>query len=166
MPLGGDRARALEDRLAKLGVRPEDLEESFVHAGGKGGQNVNKVESAIRLTHKATGIIVKCQTERSQHENRRIALKMLKAKLYEREVQLRDEAFAKKYDAGKLQISFGSQIRSYVLAPYRLVKDTRTEHETSNVDAVLDGDLDPFIESFLLAKMNKRKAAETKDSPI
>ena len=154
------------DDSIEIDVKKEDYDLDTFCSGGKGGQNVNKVESAVRITHKATGLIVKCQTERSQHENLRIAIKMLKAKLYEREKQIREDAFAQKYDANKSQIAFGSQIRSYVLAPYRLVKDTRTEHETSNVDGVLDGDLDPFIESYLLAKMNKRKAAETTDSPI
>jgi peptide chain release factor 2 len=154
------------DNDVDVELKDTDYDMDMFRSGGKGGQNVNKVASAVRLTHRATGIVVKVQSERSHHENRRIAIKMLKAKLYEREKQLRDEAFAAKYESGKNQIAFGSQIRSYVLFPYQLVKDVRTEAETGNVDGVLDGELDPFIEAYLLDKMNKRKAAETKDSPI
>ncbi len=132
-----------------VAVRPEDLRVDTFRAGGAGGQHVNKTDSAVRLTHEPSGIVVQCQSERSQLQNRATAMKLLKARLYELEMHKRLEE-KNKAEAAKRQASFGSQIRNYVLAPYQLAKDLRTGHEIGNVDAVLNGDIQPFIEAYLL----------------
>lgn len=137
-------------------VEDKDLRVDTYRAQGAGGQHINKTESAVRLTHMPTGLVVACQSERSQHQNRAHAMKMLKAKLYEREMNLRD-AEKQQRENEKSDIGFGHQIRSYVLHPYRMVKDLRTGHQTSDTQAVLDGELDPFLEASLAARLNDKK---------
>ena len=152
----------VDDRI-EINIRPEDLRVDTYRSGGKGGQNVNKVETAIRITHLPSGIVVQCQNERSQHKNRDLAMKMLRSRLYDLEIKKRKEE-SDKLDESKLEISFGSQIRSYVLQPYRQIKDHRTKFEVGDVDRVLDGDLDPFIRTFLMARKNKGLAAPAAES--
>jgi len=140
-------------------IKDTDLRVDFYRAGGPGGQNVNKVSSAVRITHLPTGIVVQCQNERSQHKNRTQAMKYLKAKLYMIEQQKRDSELAKLY-SDKGQIAWGNQIRSYVLQPYQLVKDHRTDFQTGNIDAILNGELDDFIESYLQYRAKNKVKSE------
>jgi len=138
-------------------IKEADLEIDTMRSGGAGGQHVNKTESAIRIKHVPSGIVVKCQQDRSQHRNRAIAMQMLKARLYEEELQRR-EAAAAAVEATKTDIGWGHQIRSYVLQPYQMVKDLRTNVETSDVQGVLDGDLDDLLAAALAARVgNKRQ---------
>ena len=129
-------------------INEDDLRIDFYRASGAGGQHVNKTSSAVRLTHIPTGLVVQCQSQRSQHKNRAQAMKVLKARLYMLEQQKRDAEISKLY-GDKGEIAWGNQIRSYVMQPYQMIKDHRTEHQTGNVQAVMDGDIEAFIESFL-----------------
>jgi len=139
------------DDSIQVDIRIEDLRIDTYRSGGKGGQHVNTTDSAVRMTHLPTNIVVQCQNERSQHKNRDKAMKMLRSRLYEYELE-KKRAVTKKVEDSKLEINFGSQIRSYVLQPYRIAKDHRTKVEVGDVDKVLDGYLEPFLRGFLLAK--------------
>jgi peptide chain release factor 2 len=150
----------LEDDIGDIEVKMEDIRVDTYRAQGAGGQHVNKTESAVRFTHIPSGIVVACQQERSQHKNRALAMKMLRGQLYERARMEREAAFEKNYGSTKTDIDMGSQIRSYTMAPYTLVKDERTEHKISQIDKVLDGEIDEFIEAYLLMKANRRAAAD------
>ncbi len=139
----------LIDDTIEITVNPADVEWEFYRSGGKGGQNVNKVETAVRLKHIPSGIIVECQQARTQGENREMSMKMLKSRLYEEELRKRQEA-ANATNATKKKIEWGSQIRSYVFHPYKMIKDHRTNYEVGNVGPVMDGDLDGFIKAYLM----------------
>jgi peptide chain release factor 2 len=146
------------DDAIDVEVEDKDLRVDTYRASGAGGQHVNKTDSAIRITHIPTGIVVQCQNDRSQHRNRAAAMDMLRARLYEAELQKREESAQAEHDA-KTDIGWGHQIRSYVLQPYQMVKDLRTEVETSNTQAVLDGDLDDFMAASLAARVGKDDGA-------
>ena len=142
------------DESIHVEIKPDDLRVDTYRSGGRGGQHVNTTDSAVRITHIPTGIVASCQNERSQHKNRDRAMKMLRSKIYEFELE-KKKAASKKLEDSKLDIDFGSQIRSYVLHPYRLIKDHRTKLEVGDVDRVIDGDLQPFIRAFLLMRREK-----------
>ncbi len=148
------------DDSIHVDVKQEDLRVDTYRSGGKGGQHVNTTDSAVRITHLPTGIVVQCQNERSQHKNREKAMKMLRSRLYEYELE-KKRAETKKLEDSKLDINFGSQIRSYVLQPYRMAKDHRTKVEVGDVDKVLDGYLEPFLRGYLLAKRRGTAVTET-----
>jgi peptide chain release factor 2 len=141
------------DDSIEIDIKPDDIRTDTYRSGGKGGQHVNTTDSAVRITHIPTGIVVQCQNERSQHKNREKAMKMLRSRLYEYELD-KKKAKAKELEDSKLNINFGSQIRSYVLQPYRIAKDHRTKVEVGDVDRVLDGYLEPFIRGYLLMRRN------------
>ena len=145
------------DESIEVVIKPEDLRVDTYRSSGKGGQHVNTTDSAVRITHIPTGIVASCQNERSQHKNRDRAMSMLRSKLYELEMEKKREA-SKKIEDSKLDIDFGSQIRSYVLQPYRMVKDHRTKLEIGDVDRVLDGDLQPLIQAYLRMRREEKSS--------
>jgi peptide chain release factor 2 len=151
----------IDDEI-KIEIKPEDVRTDVFRASGAGGQHVNRTESAVRMTHIPTGIVVQCQNERSQHKNRASAMKQLKARLFEHEMEKR-RVEEKKSEDSKMDINFGSQIRSYVLAPYRLIKDHRTKMAIGDVDRVLDGDMDGLMHAYLVFKKTGKTAGDGKD---
>ena len=151
----------IDDEI-KIDIRVEDLRIDTFRSGGAGGQHVNMTDSAVRITHIPTNIVVQCQNERSQHKNRETAMKQLRARMYEMELEKKREE-SRKTEASKLEINFGSQIRSYVLAPYRMIKDHRTKLAVGDVDRVLNGDLEPFIHAYLVFRKTGRTAGEGAD---
>lgn len=144
------------DENIEVNIEDKDLRVDTYRSSGAGGQHVNVTDSAVRITHLPTGIVVTCQNQRSQIQNRAVAMQVLRSKLYELELEKRREGAAE-LEAGKMDIAFGSQIRNYVLHPYKLVKDTRTKHETAAVDTVLDGEIDEFIKEYLVSKKVNRE---------
>ena len=151
----------IEDDI-NIDIKPEDLRVDVFRASGAGGQHVNRTESAVRMTHIPTGIVVQCQNERSQHKNRASAIKQLRARLYEHEMA-KKQVEQDKLEDSKLDINFGSQIRSYVLAPYRLIKDHRTKLSIGDVDRVLDGDMDRLMHAFLVYKHTGKTYSDGKE---
>ena len=151
----------IDDEI-KIDIRLEDLRIDTFRSGGAGGQHVNMTDSAVRITHLPTNIVVQCQNERSQHKNKDTAMKQLRARLYEAELEKKREE-SRKTEASKLEINFGSQIRSYVLAPYRMIKDHRTKLSIGDVDKVLDGDLEPLIHAYLVYRKTGKTAGEGAD---
>ena len=145
------------DESVEVVIKPEDLRIDTYRSSGKGGQHVNTTDSAVRITHIPTGLVASCQNERSQHKNKERAMKMLRSKLYELEMEKKREV-TKKIEDSKLDIDFGSQIRSYVLQPYRLIKDHRTKLEIGDVDRVLDGNLQPFMHAYLRMRRGEKQA--------
>ena len=144
------------DDSIEIVIKPEELRVDTYRSSGKGGQHVNTTDSAVRITHLPTGIVASCQNERSQHKNRERAMSMLRSKLYEHELE-KKRAATKKIEDSKLDIDFGSQIRSYVLQPYRMIKDHRTKLEIGDVDRVIDGDLQPFIRAYLRMRRGEKQ---------
>ena len=150
------------DEEIKIDIRPEDIRIDTFRSGGAGGQHVNMTDSAVRIVHNPTGIVVQCQNERSQHKNRDSAMKQLRSRLYEFELEKKQEE-ARKTEASKADINFGSQIRSYVLAPYRMIKDHRTKLAVGDVDRVLEGDVEPLIHAYLVWRKTGKVMGDGKD---